>query len=82
MNCTNYLPDEDPDMVNRRDSVATRLLLACRQTLSERGMVGMFVDGSRHDENVLQSLGKEKTRSPCLHFLTLSFSRIQQMGRV
>ncbi|KAK2936141.1 hypothetical protein FoTM2_004085 [Fusarium oxysporum f. sp. vasinfectum] len=51
------IKDEDPDMVNRRDSVATRLLLACRQTLSERGMVGMFVDGSRSDENVLQSLG-------------------------
>ncbi|KAK7592232.1 hypothetical protein V3481_006854 [Fusarium oxysporum f. sp. vasinfectum] len=51
------IKDEDPDMVNRRDSVATRLLLACGQTLSERGMVGMFVDGSRSDENVLQSLG-------------------------
>ncbi|RBQ98600.1 hypothetical protein FVER53590_07996 [Fusarium verticillioides] len=51
------IKDEDPDMVNRRDSVATRLLLACRQTLSERGMVGMFIDGSRSDENVLQSLG-------------------------
>ncbi|EXM13423.1 hypothetical protein FOTG_18116 [Fusarium oxysporum f. sp. vasinfectum 25433] len=49
--------NEDPDMVNRRDSVVTRLLLACRQTLSERGMVGMFVDGSTSDENVLQSLG-------------------------
>jgi hypothetical protein len=47
-------------MVNRRDSVITRLLLACRQILSERGMVGMFVDGSRYDENVLQSLGKDE----------------------
>jgi hypothetical protein len=46
-------------MANRRESVATRLLLACRQTLSERGMVGMFVDGSRSDENVLQSLGRQ-----------------------
>jgi hypothetical protein len=46
-------------MVNHRDSVTTRLILACRQTLSERGMVGMFVDGSRSDENMLQSLGKE-----------------------
>ncbi|KAI3565910.1 hypothetical protein IWW34DRAFT_906350 [Fusarium oxysporum f. sp. albedinis] len=51
------IKDEDPDMANPRESVATRLLLACRQTLSERGMVGMFVDGSRSDENVLQSLG-------------------------
>ncbi|KAF4445581.1 hypothetical protein F53441_10713 [Fusarium austroafricanum] len=51
------IKDDDPDMVNRRDSVATRLLLACRQTLNERGMVGMFVDGSKSDENVLQSLG-------------------------
>ncbi|KAF5978420.1 beta-n-acetylglucosaminidase [Fusarium coicis] len=51
------IKDEDPNMVNRRDSVVTRLLLACRQTLSEREMVGMFIDGSRSDENVLQSLG-------------------------
>ncbi|KAG8351511.1 hypothetical protein FVEN_g10460 [Fusarium venenatum] len=54
------IKDEDPDMVNRRDSVITRLLLACRQIMSERGMVGMFVDGSRYDENVLQSLGFNK----------------------
>ncbi|KAM0211601.1 hypothetical protein ACHAQI_005160 [Fusarium lateritium] len=53
------IKDDDPDMVNHRDSVATRLILACRQTLSERGMVGMFVDGSKSDENMLQSLGKE-----------------------
>ena len=60
MNYADRILDDDPDMVNRRDSVATRLLLACRQTLSERGMVGMFVDGSRSDENVLQSLGKKE----------------------
>lgn len=51
-------------MVNHRDSVATRLILACRQTLGERGMVGMFVDGSRSDENMLQSLGKEQLELP------------------
>ncbi|UZP44450.1 hypothetical protein NXS19_012262 [Fusarium pseudograminearum] len=54
------IKDEDPDMVNHRDSVINRLLLACRQNLSERGMVGMFVDGSRYDENALQSLGFNK----------------------
>ncbi|QPC64878.1 hypothetical protein HYE67_007109 [Fusarium culmorum] len=54
------IKDEDPDMVNHRDSVINRLLLACRQNLSERGMVGMFVDGSRYDENVLQTLGFNK----------------------
>jgi hypothetical protein len=50
-------------MVNRRDSVATRLLLDCRQTLIKRGMVGMFVDGSQSDGEVLQSLGKYVPRS-------------------
>lgn len=60
LNYTNWPPDEDPDMVNHRDSVINRLLLACRQNLSERGMVGMFVDGSRYDENVLLSLGKDE----------------------
>lgn len=52
--------DDDPDMVNRRDSVMIRLLLACRQSLTERGMVGMFVDGMKSDETVLSSLGKEQ----------------------
>ncbi|KAM5342584.1 hypothetical protein ACJ41O_013550 [Fusarium nematophilum] len=54
------IKDDDPDMVNRRDSVATRLLLSCRQSLGERGMVGMFVDGIKSDENVLSSLGFRK----------------------
>lgn len=58
-------------MVNRRDSVATRLLLACRQSLSERGMMGMFVDGSKYDENVLQSLGKKEHPSSLV--FTVSF---------
>ncbi|KAG7403727.1 hypothetical protein Forpe1208_v016168 [Fusarium oxysporum f. sp. rapae] len=57
------IKDEDPDMVNRRDSVVTRLLLACRQTLSERGMVGMFVDGCRLDKNVLQFLAWQASAS-------------------
>ncbi|KAJ4167810.1 hypothetical protein NW754_011627 [Fusarium falciforme] len=54
------IKDDDPDMVNRRDSVMMRLLLACRQSLTERGMVGMFVDGIKSDENVLSSLGFRK----------------------
>lgn len=45
-------------MANRRDSVTTRLLQSCRQLLNEKGMVGMFVDGIRSDENTFVSLGK------------------------
>lgn len=54
------IKDDDPDMANRRDSVATRLLQSCRQSLSRRGMIGIFVDGVKLDENVLVSLGFSK----------------------
>ncbi|KAF4455926.1 hypothetical protein F53441_1864 [Fusarium austroafricanum] len=33
-----YIKNYNPEMVNGRDSVTTRWLLACRQTLKERGM--------------------------------------------
>ncbi|KPM35184.1 hypothetical protein AK830_g11376 [Neonectria ditissima] len=54
------IKDDDPDMANRRDSVTTRLLQSCRQLLSGKGMVGMFVDGIRSDENAFVSLGFRK----------------------
>lgn len=54
------IKDDDPDMANRRDSVTTRLLQSCRQLLNEKGMVGMFVDGIRSDENTFVSLGFRK----------------------
>ncbi|KAH6892113.1 hypothetical protein B0T10DRAFT_285501 [Thelonectria olida] len=51
------IKDDDPDMANRRDSVIARLLQACRQSLSDRGMFGVFVDGMRSDRNTFMSLG-------------------------
>ncbi|KAI5461205.1 hypothetical protein BGZ63DRAFT_424120 [Mariannaea sp. PMI_226] len=55
-----FIQDDDPDMANRRDSVMVRLLQACRQSLSERGMAGVFVDAMRSDERTFVSLGYRK----------------------
>ncbi|CAM1508374.1 Fc.00g052220.m01.CDS01 [Cosmosporella sp. VM-42] len=54
------IKDDDPDMVNRRDSVMIRLLQMCRQTLSERGMSGMFIDAVKSDDKAFVSLGFRK----------------------
>jgi hypothetical protein len=34
-------------------------------------MVGMFIDGSRYDENVLLSLGKEENPGSCVCIFSL-----------
>ena len=45
-------------MVNDRDSVMAGLLDACADVLAERGMSGMFADGTKGSEEVFQSLGR------------------------
>ncbi|KAF7562802.1 hypothetical protein G7046_g1336 [Stylonectria norvegica] len=52
--------DDDPDMANRRESVLSRLLQMCRQSLSERGMDSVFIDGAKLDEKTFFSLGYHK----------------------
>ncbi|KAM0260695.1 hypothetical protein ACHAQJ_002611 [Trichoderma viride] len=46
------------DAHNSRDIIITKLLYACSQMLSERGMTGMFLDGVSFGEQGLISLGK------------------------
>ncbi|KAH0493886.1 hypothetical protein TgHK011_000532 [Trichoderma gracile] len=43
-----------------RDTIMACLLYACYQTLSSRGMTGMFLDGVSHGDQVLVSLGFRK----------------------
>lgn len=72
--------DDDPDMINRRSTIIKRLIQACRQSLSERAMEGLFLDGVNEDEQSLMSLGKlYSTSCECM---SLSFPRLPAMGRV
>ncbi|KAL7816874.1 hypothetical protein V8C44DRAFT_265930 [Trichoderma aethiopicum] len=48
------------DQGDPRDTVLACLLYACYQTLSSRGMAGMFVDGVSEGDQVLVSLGFQK----------------------
>lgn len=54
------IKDDDPEMVNRRNTIMVRLLYACRRYLSERHMSGMFLDAIRSDEPGLATLGFHK----------------------
>lgn len=56
--CTDGFPDDDPEMVNRRDTVMVRMLHACCKSLSERDMAGVFIDGVKSSERGFESLGK------------------------
>jgi hypothetical protein len=50
--------DDDPEVVNRRDTIMVRLLHACARSLSERGMVGIYADGLKPNDYCLETLGK------------------------
>lgn len=50
--------DDDPEMVNRRDTVMVRLLHACCKFLSERNTAGVLVDGIKAGEHGFELLGK------------------------
>ncbi|KAH7303594.1 hypothetical protein B0I35DRAFT_364657 [Stachybotrys elegans] len=54
------IKDDDPLMVNRRDTVMVRLLHSCSKLLSEKGMVGMFIDGVKQGNTGFESLGFRK----------------------
>lgn len=54
------IKDDDPEMVNRRDTVLVRLLYASCKLLSERGMQGAFVDCINANERGLEMLGFRK----------------------
>jgi GNAT superfamily N-acetyltransferase len=54
------IKDDDPEMVNRRDTVMVRLLHGCYKLLSDKGMKGMFIDGVRLGEHGFESLGFHK----------------------
>lgn len=59
-------------MVNRRESVMMRLIQACRELLTERGMAGIFVDGVRSDdESSLESLGGSYQLPTAMTLLTV-----------
>ncbi|KAL6855786.1 hypothetical protein J3F83DRAFT_456652 [Trichoderma novae-zelandiae] len=48
------------DAGGSRDTIMACLLYACYQTLSEKGMAGMYVDGVSFGDDVLVSLGFQK----------------------
>lgn len=50
--------DDDPEIVNRRDTIMVRLLHACVQSLSQRGMVGLYLDCVKPDDHSLESFGQ------------------------
>ncbi|KAH8179586.1 acetyltransferase (GNAT) family protein [Sarocladium implicatum] len=52
--------DDDPEVVNRRDTIMVRLLHACARSLRERGMVGIFADGLKLNDYTLESQGFTK----------------------
>lgn len=52
------------DQGGLRDTIMACLLYACYQTLSSRGMTGMFVDGVSDGDQVLVSLGEFPYRRP------------------
>ncbi|KAI9158680.1 hypothetical protein HJFPF1_06678 [Paramyrothecium foliicola] len=54
------IKDDDPEMVNRRDTVMVRLLHSCYKLLSEKGMVGMFIDAVKFGDHGFESLGFRK----------------------
>ena len=53
--------DDDPERVNRRDTVMVRLLHGCYKLLGEKGMKGMFIDGVKMGDNGFESLGELET---------------------
>jgi len=53
--------DDNPDMVNKRDSVIIRLLHACIKSLAQRGMKALFFDAVKGGDEGLQSLGKARS---------------------
>jgi hypothetical protein len=56
-NANLYHKDDDPEVVNRRDTIMVRLLHACARSLSDRGMVGIYADGLKPNDHCLESLG-------------------------
>lgn len=52
------MAEDDPEVVNRRDTVMVRLLHACCKSLSNRGVAGALVDGLKANESGLEMLGK------------------------
>ncbi|KAL6849550.1 hypothetical protein ACO1O0_009091 [Amphichorda felina] len=52
------IKDDDPEMVNRRDTVMVRLLYACCKALASRGMAGIFLDGLKANESGVETLGE------------------------
>lgn len=55
---------DDPEMVNRRDTVMVRLLFACCKSLGSRGMSEAFLDGLRSNESGVETLGENRPPSP------------------
>ncbi|ROT43226.1 hypothetical protein SODALDRAFT_34033 [Sodiomyces alkalinus F11] len=49
--------DNNPEVVNSRDSIMVRLLDTCIKLLSHKGMKRMFLDGVRGGDEGFQSLG-------------------------
>ncbi|KAK0392380.1 hypothetical protein NLU13_1875 [Sarocladium strictum] len=52
--------DDDPEIVNRRETIMIRLLHVCARSLSERGMVGIYADGLKPNDHCLETLGFTK----------------------
>lgn len=50
--------DDDPEVINRRDTIMTRTLVASQKVLDGRGMTGMFLDAVGPGERGLEYLGK------------------------
>ncbi|KAH6611113.1 hypothetical protein Trco_001133 [Trichoderma cornu-damae] len=64
------------EVAGSRDNIMASLLYACSQTLSQRGMTGMFLDGVSFGEQGLTALGECAKYRTNVQYHTRLFSRV------
>ena len=79
--CSFRITDEDPEVVNRRDTILVRLLYICCKAFIDRGLGGVYVDGIRASEHGLTSLGIYTATIKFAYYEKLTFAfRVSKMG--